>query len=122
MNKREMKKFETLLFEERARLSRGLKTLEEETQFDASSDHTADISSYAEVGTDNYERETMLTIASNESARLSEVDEALERIKEGTYGTCLGCEKEIMRKRLEVFPSAKYCVECQSKIEKEGYL
>ncbi|GMU94355.1 MAG: RNA polymerase-binding transcription factor [Candidatus Hydrogenedentota bacterium] len=122
MNKKDAKKFEKLLIDEQIRLSHGIRALEEDTLYQPATDQTPDISSYAEVGTDNFERETALSIASGEAALLREVAAALERIKKGEYGICDGCKKEIPRKRLEVFPSARYCVECQSKIEKSGSL
>ncbi|MDZ4860397.1 MAG: TraR/DksA family transcriptional regulator [Candidatus Hydrogenedentes bacterium] len=122
MNKKDAKKYEKLLLDERDRLSTGIKRLEEETLYQPSTDQTADIASYAEVGTDNFERETALSIASGEAVRLRDVADALERIKEGAFGDCEGCQKPINPKRLEVFPSARYCIECQSKIEKHGSL
>jgi DnaK suppressor protein len=122
MNKRDAKKYEKLLHAERERLVSGIQRLEEETLYQPASDQTADVSSYAEVGTDNFERETALSIASGESALLQDVADALRRIREGNYGDCEGCEQEISRKRLEVFPSARYCIECQTKIEKYGSL
>mgnify|MGYP001065647350 CR=1 FL=1 len=123
MNKRDLKKFEKLLLEERRRLTDGIRTLEQETLYQPVTDNnTADLTSYAEVGTDNFERETALTLAKGESEWLEEVDDALERIRRGVYGNCEGCKKPIMRKRLEAFPAARYCIECQSKLERDGYL
>jgi len=122
MNKRDAKKYEKLLLAERDRLVSGLQRLEEETLYQPASDQTADVSSYAEVGTDNFERETALSIASGETVLLQDVADALRRIKDGKYGDCEGCGEEILRKRLEVFPSARYCIECQSKIERYGSL
>jgi len=122
MNKRDAKKFGKLLEAERTRLSEGIRKLEEETLYQPASENTSDLSSLAEVGTDNFERETALNIACNESEMLQEIADALERIEKGTYGTCEGCECAIPKPRLEVFPSARYCVECKSKLEKEGYL
>ncbi len=122
MNKKDAKKFEKLLEAERDRLSSGLRRIEEEHLYDASPEQAGDLTSYAEVGTENFERETMLNIASSESHRLREINEALRRIEQGSYGICEGCNKEIPRKRLEVFPSARHCVECQSKLEREGVL
>ncbi|HRI89498.1 MAG TPA: TraR/DksA family transcriptional regulator [Candidatus Hydrogenedentes bacterium] len=122
MNKKDAKKYEKLLLEERDRLSAGIKRLEEDTLYQPSTDQTADIASYAEVGTDNFERETALSIASSEVVRLRDVADALERVKSGNYGDCEGCQKPINPKRLEVFPSARYCIECQSKLEKTGSL
>ena len=118
MTKREMAKFEKLLRAEGERLSRGIKRLEEGTLYQPASDQTADVLSYAEVGTDNFERETAFSIASSESAMLREISEAIERIRAATYGICEPCGREIPKKRLEVFPAARYCVECQAKMEK----
>ena len=122
MNKRESKKFQKLLLEERDRLVRGVRQLEEDTLYQPAKDNVSDVSSYAEVGTDSFERETALSIAGTESRQLGEVAEALRRIEEGSYGTCEGCEKDIPRKRLEVFPAARYCVECQSRLERDGLI
>ncbi len=49
------------------------------------------------------------------------IDVALKKIENGTYGVCEHCGKEINPKRIEAIPWAKYCVECQEKIEK-GYI
>ena len=120
MNKRDLKKFESLLLQERHRLATGIERLEEGSLYQPASDHVADVSSYAEVGTDNNERETALSLASGESDLLTDVMQALKRIEDGAYGVCPGCSKDIPKKRLEVFPAAACCVECQSKLEKEG--
>lgn len=122
MNKRELKKFEKLLFAERQHLSEGIRRIEEDTLEGSERETTGDLSSFAETGTDNNERETALRVASGESDWLRDVSEALVRIEDGTYGTCEGCETEIPQKRLEVYPSARHCIECQSKLEKDGTL
>jgi RNA polymerase-binding transcription factor len=122
MNKRDARKYGKLLEAERARLSAGIRKLEEETLYQPTSENTSDLSSLAEVGTDNFERETALNIACNESEMLQEIADALERIEQGTYGTCEGCECDIPRQRLQVFPSARHCVGCKSRLEKEGFL
>jgi DnaK suppressor protein len=120
MNKRDMKKFQKLLLEERERLARGVRQLEEDTLYQPATDNVSDISSYAEVGTDSFERETALSIAGVTSKQLGEVANALRRIDDGSYGKCQGCEVEIARKRLEVFPAARYCIECQARFERDG--
>jgi DnaK suppressor protein len=51
--------------------------------------------------------------------KLKQVDEALDKIKDGTYGICSTCDQPIPEARLDVLPFAKFCVECLSKIEKE---
>jgi len=120
MNKRDLKKFEKLLLAERDRLTGSIKNIEDASRYESGRDNSGDLSSYAESGTDNFELETALNIASGESHWLNDVSEALARIQSGTFGTCEGCEKEIPRKRLEAFPSAKYCVPCKEEIEKQN--
>jgi RNA polymerase-binding protein DksA len=122
ITKRDAKKFEKLLLSEEDRLSNGIRRIEESALHESVRETTGDLYSYAETGTDNFERETALNIATGESQRLGEVRDALKRIENGSYGLCEGCEKSIPKRRLEVFPAARYCVECQSKLEKEGTL
>jgi RNA polymerase-binding protein DksA len=120
MNKRELKKFEKLLLAERERLLKGVKAIERETLYQPTSDYNiSDPNSSAEAGTDHIERETALRVAGAESEMLLEIDEALERIKNGTYGVCEGSGEPIPKKRLEVFPTARYTVEYQSELEKQ---
>ena len=52
-----------------------------------------------------------------EVALLREVEGALERLREGTYGTCLDCGMPMSRKRLEAVPWARHCITCQEKQE-----
>lgn len=122
MNKREALKFKKLLEAESERLSSGLRRLEQDNLYNTVTQNTADIANAAEVGTDNFEYEVALNIASNETDRLRDVNDAMRRIDEGSYGTCEGCNQEIPRKRLEVFPAARFCIECQSKLERRGYI
>jgi len=122
MNKRDATKYEKLLLAERERLSNGIRNIEESALHESVRETTGDLYSYAETGTDNFERETALNIATNESERLRDVEDALKRIDDGNYGICEGCECQIPKKRLEVFPAARYCIECKSKIEKNGSL
>lgn len=65
-----------------------------------------------------YNKQILLSLNENERMRLQEVDDALDRIGNGTYGVCEECGEPISLKRLEVRPVAKYCVACLSKMEK----
>ncbi|HEO72473.1 MAG TPA: TraR/DksA family transcriptional regulator, partial [Candidatus Hydrogenedentes bacterium] len=94
--------------------------IEDNTRSETLAQGSGNLSSYAEVGTDNFERETALHIASDESEWLNEITDALKRIDEGSFGVCEACDTVIPRKRLEVFPSARYCVDCQAKLERDG--
>lgn len=50
--------------------------------------------------------------AGNERCELAEIDEALARIEDGTFGSCLRCGGAIGRHRLRALPEARYCVSC----------
>lgn len=119
MNKKDMKKFEKSLLEERERLAGSIRSIEDASRHEAGRDNSGDLAAYAEAGTDSFELETALHIASDESNRLADIEEALARIQTGDYGNCEMCEKEIPVKRLEVFPAARCCVQCQEQIEKQ---
>ncbi len=121
MTKRDMKKFEKLLLAEQDHLAQGIRTIEANTMENTMREGGGDLTSFAEAGTDTNERDTALRVASDESEWLRDVADALKRIQAGAYGDCEMCEKEIPRRRLEVYPSARYCVECKSKIEKEKH-
>ena len=119
MLKREMQKFKKLLVAESEHLLQGIRTIGKDTLEAANGEVAMDLTSFAEAGTDTNDRETAMRLASGESQMLRDVAEALDRIDAGTYGKCIACNKEIPKKRLEVFPAAKRCVECESKYEKE---
>jgi len=109
-----------MLIEERDRLISSIRNIEEASRTESGHDNGADLSSFAETGTDNFNLETALNIAGTESKRLRDVMDALLRIEKGTYGICEGSGKPIPLKRLEAFPSARYCVEYQEQLEKES--
>ncbi len=57
-------------------------------------------------------------LAEVESRELVRIEEALEKIREGNYGDCEGCDKPIPLARLQAVPYATMCIECQRKTEK----
>lgn len=63
------------------------------------------------------DRELGISLMEMRNRRRQSIDEALNRLKDGTYGICAECEVEISEKRLQAVPFAKLCVECQSKAE-----
>jgi len=65
-----------------------------------------------------YNKQILLSLNESERLHLQEVDEALDRIGNGSYGICEECGGPIGLKRLEVRPVAKYCVPCKTKLEK----
>ena len=74
----------------------------------------------ADAGSDAYDRDFALSLLSQEQDALYEIEEALKRIESGTYGVCEMSGKPIAHARLEALPFARYTVECQSQIEKQG--
>jgi RNA polymerase-binding transcription factor DksA len=71
-----------------------------------------------EEGTDAFERQLALDLASSEQDSLYEIDEALRRIEQGTYGICEQCGCKIEKPRLKALPFVRTCVGCQSQIER----
>jgi RNA polymerase-binding transcription factor DksA len=74
----------------------------------------------ADAGSDAYDRDFALSLLSQEQDALYEIEEALKRVEFGTYGICEMSGKPIAHARLEALPFARYTVECQSQIEKQG--
>lgn len=66
------------------------------------------------------EREQLLGLAEHDRERLMAINDALQKIEQGTYGICAMCGSEIPEARLLAVPTAKYCLDCQSKVESQG--
>lgn len=69
----------------------------------------------ADVGSDNYDRDFTLQLVQSGHETLQQIDEALRRIDEGTYGICEVCGGKIPKRRLQVMPHASMCVKCAEK-------
>ena len=74
----------------------------------------------ADAGSDAYDRDFALSLLSQEQDALYEIDQALKRIEQGTYGVCEMSNKPIPHMRLEAIPFARFTVECQSQLEKQN--
>ena len=68
---------------------------------------------------DERDRELSLLLTGRDKEKLMAINEALEKLDEGTYGTCEECGEKIGDGRIKVMPLAKLCVSCQSRLEKE---
>ncbi len=64
-------------------------------------------------------KEIAFRLGEKESQMVADIDQALLRIKEGSYGTCARCGEAISEKRLEALPTARYDAACQSMIEND---
>ncbi len=74
----------------------------------------------ADAGSDAYEKDFALSLLSQEQDALYEIEEALKRIENATYGICEMSNKVIPHARLEAIPFARFTVECQQQLEKEN--
>jgi DnaK suppressor protein len=70
---------------------------------------------FADAAAATAERSEVLGIVENLSQLLGDVDAALKKVDEGTYGRCESCGKDIGAARLEFRPTSRYCVDCKSK-------
>lgn len=120
-SKNDLKKFKQLLIKQREKVVDEIENITKNTLKTSQRDASGDLSGYtlhmADVATDHYDREFSLGIASAEQRSIYEIDEALKRIEDGSYGLCLTCERPISKKRLTAVPHTKYCVDCQEKEE-----
>ena|SRR5688572_7692050 len=74
----------------------------------------------ADVGSETFDREKDFSILDQIEAELSEIEHALQRLDEGTYGTCEACGKVISDDRLEVMPATRFCIDDQALAENES--
>ncbi|MDQ6910619.1 MAG: TraR/DksA C4-type zinc finger protein [Actinomycetota bacterium] len=74
----------------------------------------------ADMGTETFEREKDISILEQVEAELADVEYALRRLDDGTYGTCEACGKVIDRDRLEALPAARLCRDDQEQAEREA--
>lgn len=72
----------------------------------------------SEDRTDDFDREFALNLVSSEHDAIFEIDEALRRIKERSYGRCVECGSSIEKARLQALPFARLCIKCQSETER----
>lgn len=116
------KRYYDLLTKLRAHVRDELDLHTSETLKHSSRDDSGDLSSYgthqADAGTDTFDRDFALSLVSSEQDALNEIEEAILRIKNGTYGTCEVTGKAIPAARLAAVPFARYSVEGQAEYEK----
>ena len=113
------------LDEERVRLEETKATFDDEHLRDESEDDSiSELSSNdqhpADIGSETFEREKDLSILERVEGELDDVEHALRRLEEGTYGTCEACGRPIGDARLEVQPAARFCVDDQARAEQEA--
>ena len=74
----------------------------------------------ADLGTDNYEQDFTLGLIESEEEEIREIDQAIDRIQEGSFGICENCESHIPIERLKAIPHSRLCIKCQTQYEQES--
>jgi DnaK suppressor protein len=116
--KAEWQKYYARLLELRAQLLRQMDGLAKQSaeEIPGYSLHMAD------SGTDNFDRDFALSLLSSDQDAIYEIEEALKRIEKNTYGVCELTSKAIPKARLEAIPWARFTVQAQAQLEREGAL
>jgi DnaK suppressor protein len=117
LNKKDKERFENLLLDKKKENNKKLSEFFHESQTIVEIGITQDEGDKAES---SYTKEFLLSLSDSERKKLQLIDEALQRIKENTYGKCKMCGKDIGMKRLRVVPWTSHCINCQEKAEEES--
>ncbi len=115
--KRNFEKFKELLLKERARILSEILKMEKEVSELRENEVVKDI---GDMSMDNFSEQLLVNLEERERKILEEIERALEKIENGTYGICERCGGPIEEKRLEAKPYARYCISCRRKLEKKG--
>jgi RNA polymerase-binding transcription factor DksA len=120
MTKAELENYRDALLGLRRRLTGDVTHLADEALRSTGGEASGSLSNaplhMADLGTDNFEQEFTFTLLQNQEQALDEIDEALERIRQGTYGLCEECRAAVPRARLQALPYTRHCVECARKL------
>jgi RNA polymerase-binding protein DksA len=121
MNNEKLEFFRNLLLAEREKTVKIIEGIDK-TWSKTIRDSVGDISAYAthiaDLGTDSNEREKESYMLERELKNLKNLDKALKRIYDNSYGICQLCGKEISEERLHAVPYAEFCIECQRNEER----
>jgi len=74
----------------------------------------------ADLGTDNFEQEFTLNLLQNQEQALAEIGDALERVRQGSFGRCEECQGAIPKARLQALPYTRHCVACARKLQQSS--
>ncbi len=120
---RELEDFRGLLFLKRRELLGDMSSMEREALQSGQGSNLSNLPMHmADMGTDNYEQEFTLGLVEKDRGLLREINHALAKIQDGTYGICEGTGKSIPTARLEIQPWAKFSIEWARQLEKNMML
>jgi DnaK suppressor protein len=115
MDKKKIEYFKKRLETRQHDLSRAVSRTQQDGR---TADEDAAAADIADRAASSYTKEFLFSQSNNDRQLLQMVETALSRIREGSFGECIACGKEINAKRLEAVPWARHCIECQEKAEK----
>ena len=119
------KRFYKLLIDLRNHLTAGIELHSEETLKRSSKEDSGDLSGYgqhmADAGTDTFDCDFALSLVSSEQEALSEIDAAIKRVHDGSYGICEHTQKPIAKDRLLAVPFTRFSAEAQKQIERNRH-
>jgi len=118
MDKKKLESFKKRLEERQQELRKKVSTQQQDGRAADPGDMAQDI---ADRAASSYTKEFLFHQSTNDRQLLWMVDGALSRIREGVFGQCISCGKEINAKRLEAVPWTRHCIECQELAE-QGHL
>jgi DnaK suppressor protein len=122
--KKELVDLRTQLQEERQGLERQMAEIEEGSFGTPQSELSGDLASfdeeYADAGTATFERERDLSLSNNIRDLIDQIDKALERIDDGSYGLCERCGRPIEKARIKALPYASLCIKDKQAEERTG--
>ena len=116
LTKEQIKQLRQLLITERAKVAEEIKSIARDVSTsprDASGDLSAYTVHLADMAADTYDRELSMNIVSTEQETLYQIDDALKRLDDGSYGICQLCNEPIAMSRLKAVPYASACIKCQ---------
>lgn len=115
MKKKDLSKFAELLRAEKARL---LNHTEKNKNADLTLS-TDDLADEVDLASSELNQSVSLRLRDRERDALQKIEEALAKIEDGLYGVCESCEETIELKRLEIQPTAEYCIRCKEAQEQQ---
>ena len=118
LTKEELETFKRLLLVKRLEILSTVMSMEDETLRKLRTDLSNMPIHLADLGSENFEIENAIDLMDSEKKILTEIEDALDRIEDGTYGICQNDDVPIPKARLEAIPWARYCIACANLREK----
>lgn len=120
LDKRKLEYFKNKLLKEKDQVMKTIELMEKHHPTDASmKEYTEELSSYdnhpADLGSEMFMMEMQNNLENHEKHRVLEIEDAIQKIKEGTYGNCQICGNKILEERLEIMPASITCIHCAEK-------